>query len=68
MNVRFATEYQNEHQFRDLIYATEVIGNWRRDYHESRPLSALTFQTPPEFAVGFRTTRKGAKLTGIAMQ
>ena len=64
-NGRFRDECLNEHWFRDLAHAREVIGNWRRDYNENRPHSALSYQTPLEFAAGYRTTEKGSKLTDI---
>ena len=67
-NGRFRDECLNEHWFRDLAHAREVIGNWRRDYNENRPHSALSYQTPLEFAAGYRTTEKGSKLTDITKQ
>lgn len=54
--------------FRRLTHAREVIGNWRRDYNENRPHSALGYQTPLEFAVGYRAIGKGSKLTDITKQ
>ncbi|PHQ73743.1 IS3 family transposase [Marinobacter salarius] len=67
-NGRFRDECLNEHWFRDLAHAREIISNWRRDYNENRPHSALSYQTPLEFAAGYRTTGKGAKLTDITKQ
>jgi len=67
-NGRFRDECLNEHWFRDLAHAREIIGSWRRDYNENRPHSALSYQTPLEFAVGYRTTEKGSKLTDITKQ
>ncbi|WP_349343552.1 IS3 family transposase [Marinobacter sp. MMG032] len=64
-NGRFRDECLNEHWFRDLAHAREIIGNWRRDYNENRPHSALRYQTPLEFAAGYRTTEKGSKLTDV---
>ncbi len=64
-NGRFRDECLNEHWFRDLAHAREIIGNWRRDYNENRPHSALSCQTPLEFAADYRTTGKGSKLTEI---
>lgn len=67
-NGRFRDECLNEHWFRDLAHAREIIGSWRRDYNENRPHSALSYQTPLEFAAGYRTTEKGSKLTDITKQ
>jgi putative transposase len=67
-NGRFRDECLNEHWFRDLAHAREIIGKWRRDYNENRPHSALSYQTPLEFAAGYRTTGKGSKLTDITKQ
>ncbi|MAO13479.1 IS3 family transposase [Marinobacter sp.] len=67
-NGRFRDECLNEHWFRNLAHAREIIGNWRRDYNENRPHSALSYQTPLEFAAGYRTTGKGSKLTDITKQ
>lgn len=38
---RFRDKCLNEHWFRDLAHAREIIGNWRRNYNENRPHSAL---------------------------
>ena len=53
-NGRFRDECLNEHWFADLHHAREVIGQWRKDYNEYRPHSALDYQTPAEFAADFR--------------
>ena len=53
-NGRFRDECLNEHWFADLHHAREVIGQWRKDYNEHRPHSALDYQTPAEFAADFR--------------
>lgn len=61
LDVRFAT-CLNEHWFRDLAHAREIVGNWRRDYNENRPHAALSHKTPLEFVAGYWTTEKGSKL------
>jgi hypothetical protein len=40
-----------EHVFRNLAHARAVIAQWRTDYNERRPHSALGYLTPREFAV-----------------
>ena len=53
-NGKFRDECLNEHWFRDLAHARELIGRWRVDYNECRPHSALGYQTPSEFAAAKR--------------
>lgn len=54
-NGKFRDECLNEHWFRDLHHAREIISAWRLDYNESRPHSALGYLTPSEFAATVRT-------------
>lgn len=54
-NGRFRDECLNEHWFKDLHHARQVINHWRNDYNEQRPHSALGYQTPAEFAANNRT-------------
>lgn len=49
-NGRFRDECLNEHWFSDIVHASKVINDWREDYNECRPHSALNYQTPSEFA------------------
>lgn len=49
-NGRFRDECLNEHWFRGLDKAREIIETWRIDYNEERPHSALGQLTPAEFA------------------
>jgi len=51
-NGRFRDECMNEHWFSDIVHARKVINDWRQDYNECRPHSALNYQTPSEFAAG----------------
>lgn len=54
-NGKFRDECLNEHWFRDLPHARQVIANWRTDYNENRPHSSLGYDTPSEFAAAYRT-------------
>ena len=49
-NGKFCDECPNEHWFRSLAEAREIIGAWRADYNQRRPHSELGYQTPAEFA------------------
>jgi putative transposase len=49
-NGKFRDECLNEHWFADLKEAREKIEDWRQDYNQRRPHSALGYQTPEEFA------------------
>ncbi len=49
-NGRLRQECLNEHWFMSLEDAESKIGGWRQYYNESRPHSALGWQTPAEFA------------------
>ena len=58
-NGRFRDECLNEHWFRSLGEAREIIGAWRMDYNQKRPHSALGYQTPAEFAAAWRARHAG---------
>ncbi|PVY78800.1 putative transposase [Tamilnaduibacter salinus] len=64
-NGKFRDECLNEHWFRDLAHARQIISQWRRDYNEQRPHSALNYQTPLEFAADYRCGTDGTTLTDI---
>ncbi|WP_438947113.1 IS3 family transposase [Vibrio furnissii] len=64
-NGKFRDECLNEHWFRDLSHARDLISLWRMDYNENRPHSALGYLTPSEFAATTRTARKSGNLTSI---
>ena len=49
-NARFRLECLNEHWFLSLEDACEKVGEWRRDYNENRPHSALGNIPPDEYA------------------
>lgn len=48
-NGRFRDECLNEHWLINLAHARSVIENWRIEYNEERPHSALKHMTPAEF-------------------
>ena len=56
-NGKFRDECLNEHWFRSLPEARTVVTSWRQDYNETRPHSALGYQTPAEFAARWRAAR-----------
>jgi len=58
-NGKFRDECLNEHWFRSLAEASEIIGAWRADYNQRGPHSALGYQTPAEFAAAWRTRHAG---------
>jgi putative transposase len=49
-NGRFRDECLNENWFTDLADAREKIADWKQDYNQERPHSALGYRTPEEFA------------------
>lgn len=53
-NGKFRDECLNEHWFTDLHHARALISEWRKDYNENRPHSALRYMTPAEFAARYR--------------
>ena len=50
---RFREECLNEHWFLTLDDAREIIEDWRIDYNQVRPHSALGYLTPEQFAMGY---------------
>jgi putative transposase len=49
-NGRFREECLDQHLFRDIDDAREVIENWRQAYNQSRPHTAIKMMTPSQFA------------------
>jgi hypothetical protein len=49
-NGKFRDECLNENWFLDLRDARQKIEDWRCDYNQVRPHSALGYRTPEEFA------------------
>lgn len=43
-------ELLSETMFRNMAHARAVIPDWTADFNETRPHSALGYQTPKEFA------------------
>lgn len=64
-NGRFLDECLNEHWFSDIVHARKIINDWRQDYNDCRPHSALKYQTPSEFAARWRNGKCEDKLTYI---
>ncbi|PCO04049.1 IS3 family transposase, partial [Microbulbifer flavimaris] len=64
-NGKFRDECLNEHWFRDLAHAREIISIWRQDYNEQRPHASLGYQTPAEFAAALRLDKKESTTTDI---
>lgn len=48
-NGKFRDECLNQHWFKSLAEAQEIIEAWRREYNEERPHSSLGYLTPTEF-------------------
>lgn len=64
-NGRFRDECLNENWFSDVLHARKIINDWRQDYDKSRPHSSLNYQTPAEFAAGWRSGNSEGKQTDI---
>ncbi|GKP30646.1 transposase [Klebsiella pneumoniae] len=64
-NGRFRDECLNEHWFSDIVHARKIINDWRQDYNECRPHSALNYQTPSEFAARWRNEKCEGKQTDL---
>jgi putative transposase len=50
LNGRFRRECLDQHWFRSLEEATEIIDAWRDHYNNERPHSTLNYMTPAAFA------------------
>jgi len=53
-NGTFRDACLNDHYFHNLAHARAVIAEWRRDYNEARPHSAIGRIPPAEFAARHR--------------
>jgi len=49
-NGRMRDELLNETMFRNLPHVRVVISTWTTDYNTERPHSALSYQTPADYA------------------
>ena len=50
-NEKFRAECLDQHWFRSLTEAREIIENWRQEYNRIRPHSSLDNLTPEEYAL-----------------
>jgi putative transposase len=57
LNGKIRDELFNMHRFTTIIEARRRADDWREDYNEIRPHSALGYQSPREFAEAFKTTQ-----------
>jgi len=57
----------NEHWFKSLPHAREVINAWRKDYNEERPHSSLGM-TPSEFDARHRAAKKSLETGTLNLQ
>jgi putative transposase len=56
-NGRFRQECLDQHWFETLAEARRMIEQWRKEYNESRPHSALGNKTPEAFKENWQRTR-----------
>jgi putative transposase len=63
-NGKFRDECLNEHWFSTLDDARRTIEDWRRDYNEERPHSALGGMPPQEYAAQFANLRAPSAPSG----
>jgi putative transposase len=54
LNGRIRDELLNLYSFTNIFEAREVAEAWRCDFNENRPHSALSYQTPKEFAASLK--------------
>ena len=68
MHCRAVDELLNETIFRNLAHARVVIATWAADYNTEHPHSALSYQTPVDYARTLTTaiTRPAARDEGSA--
>ena len=59
-NGKFRDECLNEHWFKTLNEAREIVSSWRADYNQHRPHGALNYQTPAEFVAAWRDRKVGS--------
>lgn len=50
LNGKFRTECLNQHWFKHLSEAKELIEEWRHEYNNFRPHMSLDYKTPAEYA------------------
>ena len=54
LNGKIRDELFNMHRFTTIFEARRRADEWKTDYNEVRPHSALGYQTPKEFAQAFK--------------
>ena len=67
-NGRLRDECLNQHWFRNLADAREIVESWRLDYNRARPHSALKGLTPEEYCLGITATEVGVQGSGLLSQ
>jgi len=67
-NGKLRDECLNEHWFWNLPQAQETIEQWRMDYNQVRPHSALGYRTPEEFAGENQNLLMKEELSGAPLQ
>lgn len=65
-NGRFRDECLNVHWFTSLADAQALIEDWRLDYNNNRPHSALGYRTPTEAYQGFTRPLDRFELAGLS--
>jgi putative transposase len=65
-NSRLRDEFLNRELFTSELEARVLSAEWRRDYNEARPHSALDDHTPAEFAARWRATVGATPLPSLA--
>lgn len=62
LNGRLRDECLNEHLFRTLPAARQIIEEWRTDYNHTRPHTSLGGLTPNQFATRSRSDHNGNRV------
>jgi putative transposase len=64
-NGRLRDECLNQHWFRSMADARQIIEEWRQDYNRARPHSALGGLTPEEYCLKITRTEVGWKAPAV---
>jgi putative transposase len=67
-NGRLRDECLNQHWFRSLADARQIVEEWRVDYNRTRPHSALRGLTPEEYRLGITAAEVGVQSPGLLSQ
>lgn len=67
-NGRLRDECLNQHWFRSLADARQIVEEWRLDYNRARPHSALSGLTPQEYRLGITSAGVGVRVPGPLSQ